>query len=139
MRLRVLRRLLNVKGVFFSLIPKKIMHLCIMHSKELFKGTLKTLVLHLLQAEGRMYGYQITQRVKSLSEGELILTEGALYPTLHKLEKAGLIISEKERVGGRIRKYYLLSDLGTVSATDYLNEFRNFVQTMNRIFQLKLD
>ena len=115
------------------------MHLCIMHSKELFKGTLKTLILHLLQAEGRMYGYQITQRVRELTDGELELTEGALYPTLHKLEKAGLIISEKERVGGRVRKYYLLSDSGTVSATDYLDEFRDFVLTMNRIFKLNLD
>lgn len=115
------------------------MHLCLMYSKELFKGTLKTLVLHLLQTEGRMYGYQITQRVRELSEGDLALTEGALYPTLHKLERAGLIVSEKERVGGRVRKYYLLSDLGTVTASDYLNEFRDFVQTMNRIFKLKLD
>ena len=88
------------------LIPKKIMHICLMYSKELFKGTLKTLVLHLLQEEGRMYGYQITQRVRELSEGELELTEGALYPTLHKLEKAGLIVAEKERVRGRMRKYY---------------------------------
>ena len=110
-----------------------------MYSTELFKGTLKTLVLHLLQAEGRMYGYQITQRVRALTDGELALTEGALYPTLHKLEKAGLIVSETERVGGRVRKYYLLSDLGTASATDYVEEFRDFVLTMNRIFKLKLD
>ena len=47
------------------------MHLCLMYSKELFKGTLKTLVLHLLRTEGRMYGYQITQRVRELSDGAL--------------------------------------------------------------------
>jgi len=115
------------------------MYLCLMHSKELLKGTLKTIVLHLLQTGGRMYGYQITQRVKVLSEGELVLTEGALYPTLHKLEKAGLIVSQKEKVGGRMRKYYALSDLGTESAVDYLDQFQEFVQTMNRIFKLKLD
>ena len=115
------------------------MYLCLMYSKELFKGTLKTIILHLLQAEGRMYGYQISQRVKVLSEGELILTEGALYPTLHKLEKAGLILSQKEKIGGRVRKYYSLSDLGTQSAVDYLVQFQDFVQTMNRIFKLKID
>ena len=113
------------------------MHLCLMYSKELFKGTLKTLVLHLLREEGRMYGYQITQRVRELSDGELELTEGALYPTLHKLEKAGLIVAEKERVGGRMRKYYLLSDAGAVSALDYVQEFQAFVRMMNRILQLK--
>lgn len=121
------------------MIHKNIMYLCLMHSKELFKGTLKTIVLHLLQKEERMYGYQITQRVKELSDGELLLTEGALYPTLHKLEKAGLIVSQKEKVGGRVRKYYSLSDLGTESAADYLIQFQDFVQTMNRIFKLKLD
>ena len=119
------------------MIPKKIMHLCPMYSKELFKGTLKTLVLHLLQEEGRMYGYQITQRVRELSDGDLELTEGALYPTLHKLEKGGLIVSEKEKVGGRVRKYYRLSDLGTASARDYVQEFQEFVRMMNRILQLK--
>ncbi|MEL6660853.1 MAG: PadR family transcriptional regulator [Bacteroidota bacterium] len=108
-----------------------------MYSRELFKGTLKTLVLHLLREEGRMYGYQITQRVRQLSDGELELTEGALYPTLHKLEKAGLIVAEKERVGGRMRKYYRLSETGAASALDYVNEFQAFVRMMSRILQLK--
>jgi PadR family transcriptional regulator PadR len=110
-----------------------------MYSKELLKGTLKTIVMHLLQEEGRMYGYQITQRVKVLTSGELELTEGALYPTLHKLEKSGLIVSEKERVGGRLRKYYQLSPSGQTQAVNYLEEFRRFVLSMNRILHLKLD
>lgn len=84
-----------------------------------------------------MYGYQITQRVRQLSDGELELTEGALYPTLHKLEKAGLIVAEKERVGGRMRKYYRLSETGAASALDYVNEFQAFVRMMSRILQLK--
>ena len=120
-------------------IYKNVMYICLMYSKELFKGTLKTLILHLLQNEGRMYGYQITQKVKTLTDDQLVLTEGALYPTLHKLEKAGLIVAEKEKVGGRTRKYYRLTDLGTTGATSYLDEFRAFVLTMNRIFKLKLD
>ena len=41
-----------------------------------------------------MYGYQLTQRAKELTEGELEMTEGALYPLLHKLESDGLIYSE---------------------------------------------
>jgi DNA-binding PadR family transcriptional regulator len=110
-----------------------------MYSKELFKGTLKTIVLHMLQREGRMYGYQITQRVKELSNGELELTEGALYPTLHKLERAGLVVAEKERVGGRLRKYYQLSPSGETEAVNYLADFRQFVLSMSRMLQLKLD
>jgi PadR family transcriptional regulator PadR len=57
-----------------------------MHSSELLKGTLQTIILKVLKDEGKMYGYEITQKVKELSEGRIQLTEGALYPALHKLE-----------------------------------------------------
>lgn len=121
------------------LIPKKIMHLCFMYSKELLKGTLKTIILRLLEENGRMYGYQITQRVRELSDGQLELTEGALYPTLHKLEKEGLLLTEKEKVGGRVRKYYRLSLQGAASAADYLQQFEAFVLVMNRVLRLRTD
>jgi PadR family transcriptional regulator PadR len=62
-----------------------------MHSPELLKGTLQTIILKVLKDHGRMYGYEITQRVKELSDSRLLLTEGALYPTLHKLEAEGLL------------------------------------------------
>jgi len=53
-----------------------------MHSSELLKGTLQTILLKVLKDNGKMYGYEITQRVKELSAGSILLTEGALYPTL---------------------------------------------------------
>ena len=61
-----------------------------MHSPELLKGTLQTILLKVLKDHGKMYGYEITQRVKELSDGRILLTEGALYPSLHKLEAEGL-------------------------------------------------
>jgi len=51
-----------------------------MHSTELLKGTLQTIVLKVLSDHGKMYGYELTQRVKELSGGTIVLTEGALYP-----------------------------------------------------------
>jgi len=65
-----------------------------MISKDLLKGTLKTIVLKLLSEQGKMYGYEITRRVEEMTKGKLQLTWGALYPTLHKLESEGLISSE---------------------------------------------
>ena len=56
-----------------------------MASNELLKGTLKTIVLKLLEEKGRMYGYEITQEVERLSKGKMQLTWGSLYPALHKL------------------------------------------------------
>ena len=109
-----------------------------MYSKELLKGTLKTIVLKLLSENGRMYGYEITQKVKELTEGKIVLTEGALYPTLHKLEATGLVVPQTENIGKRIRKYYSVTKSGNEQATSMANEFVEFVQTMLFLLNPKL-
>lgn len=108
-----------------------------MYSKELLKGTLKTIILKLLEENGRMYGYEITKRVKEQTEGKILLTEGALYPTLHKLEAEGLVITEKENIGKRVRKYYSLTPSGTVETNNKLLEFEEFVKVMGLILKPK--
>lgn len=102
-----------------------------MYSQELIKGTLQIIVLSLLAEKGKMYGYEITQYVKEQTAGKIQLTEGALYPTLHKLEAEGLLITEKISIGKRVRKYYTLTASGAKRANDRVEEFRNFSQTMN--------
>ena len=113
------------------------MYICPMHSKELLKGTLQTLILQLLSENGKMYGYEMTQKVKELSEGKIVLTEGALYPTLHKLEANGLLVTEKVNIGRRVRKYYSLTDLGSSTAQVKVREFSEFVQTMKILLNLQ--
>jgi len=108
-----------------------------MQSTELLKGTLQTIILKLLSNTDRMYGYEITQYVKNLTNGNLTLTEGALYPTLHKLEAEGLVTTEKEAIGKRIRKYYRLTTEGNSIVKIKLKEFRDFVKIMNQIFENK--
>jgi PadR family transcriptional regulator PadR len=102
-----------------------------MYSQELIKGTLKTIVLSLLSEHDRMYGYEITQHVKEKTAGEILLTEGALYPTLHKLEALGFLKTEKVSIGKRVRKYYRLTKSGNKQANDKVIEFRKFSETMN--------
>lgn len=104
-----------------------------MYSKELMKGTLKTIVLKLLSEHNRLYGYEITQQVKELSDGKIQLTEGALYPMLHKLEAEGLLSTETVKIGKRIRKYYSLTQQGDVTASEKVNEFAAFVKTMQMV------
>jgi DNA-binding PadR family transcriptional regulator len=43
--------------------------------------------MKLLEENGKMYGYEITQKVKAITAGELNITEGALYPALHWSQK----------------------------------------------------
>lgn len=97
---------------------------------QLFKGSLTTIVLKLLSEEGRMYGYEITRRVRSLSEGALELTEGALYPALHKLEADGLLDVTVEYRGNRPRKYYQLTRHGKKEAVVKLEELKEFIGQM---------
>ena len=110
-----------------------------MHSPELLKGTLQTIILKMLKDHGRMYGYEITQRVKDLSAGRLLLTEGALYPTLHKLEAEGHLQTEVVTLGKRVRKYYTLTPIGKTPASDRVNEFAEFIGTMSRVLHMQLD
>ncbi|MEZ4883731.1 MAG: PadR family transcriptional regulator [Chitinophagales bacterium] len=110
-----------------------------MYSKELLKGTLRTIVLKLLAEQGRMYGYQITQEVKTRTKDEIVLTEGALYPTLHKLEAEGLLVTEEVFIGKRVRKYYRLTETGKVAVVDKVQEFADFVKTMQKLLEFKLE
>jgi PadR family transcriptional regulator, regulatory protein PadR len=109
-----------------------------MHSPELLKGTLQTIVLKLLADNGKMYGYEITQRVKDLTSGTIILTEGALYPTLHKLESEGFLKTETQFLGKRVRKYYSLTRTGKNSVQQKILEVKAFVTTINQLLDIQL-
>lgn len=113
------------------------MYLCLMHSKELLKGTLKTIILKLLAEHGRMYGYEITQTVKGITEGQIQLSEGALYPTLHKLEADGLVVTEKVQIGKRVRKYYALTPSGDKAVVHKVAEFDEFVRLIGLLLHPK--
>lgn len=108
-----------------------------MHSPELLKGTLQTIILKVLKDNGKMYGYEITQRVKDLSEGRIQLTEGSLYPALHKLEADGILKTEVVAIGKRVRKYYILTSEGKALAKSRVAEFVDFISTMNSVLQIK--
>jgi PadR family transcriptional regulator PadR len=109
------------------------------YSSELIKGTLKTIILKLLKDNQRMYGYEITQRVKDLTAGKIQLTEGALYPSLHALEAEGILTTETEYIGKRVRKYYSLSPQGKTVSNEKISEFTDFMNTMKFLLDIKPD
>src|SRR5215475_12345393 len=79
---------------------------------DLVQGTLDLLVMKIL-ATGAHHGWAISQRLKEESEDELQVSVGSLYPALHKLELAGLIIAEwKTSELGRRAKFYSLTRPG---------------------------
>jgi DNA-binding PadR family transcriptional regulator len=108
-----------------------------MANSKLYKGSLQTIILKLLESNDKMYGYEITQKVKVLTKGELNITEGALYPALHKLESEGFLDVEIINIGNRMRKYYILTENGTKETINRLSELQDFIKTIQTIVNPK--
>ncbi len=106
-------------------------------NQQLFKGSLTTILLKMLSENDKMYGYEITKKVKELSGGEMQLTEGALYPALHKLEADGMLDVSIESIGNRQRKYYSLTKQGKKETNVKLKEIAAFIEQMQQLLNLK--
>jgi PadR family transcriptional regulator PadR len=82
-------------------------------SKDLIAASATPLVLSIL-SHGDSYGYEIIQKVRELSDGEMQWADGMLYPILHRLEKKGFVKSYWGAAdNGRKRKYYRLQKVGS--------------------------
>jgi len=106
-----------------------------MFDKELLKGILPVIILKLLNDHEKMYGYQIMQTVKDLSDEKILMKEGSLYPALHKLREAGFVEVETENIGKRVRHYYYLTEKGKVERQQRESELRNFLETVQKIIE----
>ena len=108
-----------------------------MISGELFKGSLKTIVLKVLKDEGPLHGYAITRKVEDITEGKIKLTYGALYPILHKLESDGVLVTASENYNNRIRIYYALTDKGQSVVIEKIKELNEFIESLQHIVDPK--
>ena len=93
--------------------------------------------MKLLTENEKMYGYEITQKVKAVTKGKLQITEGALYPILHRLEAEGILDVEVKKVDNRLRKYYRLTEKGTRESVNRLAELDEYIRTLQEIISLK--
>ncbi|WAC49423.1 PadR family transcriptional regulator [Asticcacaulis sp. SL142] len=97
---------------------------------QLYKGVLDLALLSLLD-EGPQYGLRILDQLR---EGAgLDLSEGTLYPLLHRLNKAGLILSEwrHEADASHPRKYYALTAQGQAELVAQRHDWLNLTQNLN--------
>jgi PadR family transcriptional regulator, regulatory protein PadR len=79
---------------------------------DLVQGTLDLLLLKILALQP-LHGWAISLRLKSISGDVLQVSEGSLYPALHKLEQEGWITAEwKQTENNRRAKFYSLTRLG---------------------------
>ena len=108
-----------------------------MISSELIKGSLKTIILKLLEEQGPLHGYAITRKVEELTGGKIKLTYGALYPVLHKLESEKILVTAKEVNNNRMRIYYALTPKGHSVVTEKIKELKEFIESLQNIIELK--
>lgn len=78
---------------------------------ELLKGHLDAVLLSVLEP-GPLHGYAVIEALRAGSGGTLELPTGTVYPALHRLERAGLVASNWQTVGGRRRRAYHLTATG---------------------------
>lgn len=107
-------------------------------NKNLLRGSLETIILTILSEHGEMYGYEMTKMVKETTDEKILITEGALYPALHKLEAKGVISSSTRSVGNRFRKYYHLTESGKKEVSKVLSDMKEYFDAMSLILNKKL-
>src|SRR5258706_13426310 len=102
---------------------------------DLLQGTLDVLILKTLALEA-MHGWGISQRIQQVSDGVLSVTQGSLYPALHRLERQGWIQSRwSASENNRQAKFYELTKLGRKRLADETQSWERFSAAMGRVLR----
>jgi len=90
---------------------------------SLIQGTLDLLILKTISIEPK-HGWAIAKRIEQVSENALQITDGALYPALHRLEQQGWIFAKwRATETGREAKFYQLTRAGAAQLEKELAEW----------------
>jgi PadR family transcriptional regulator PadR len=104
---------------------------------DLVQGTLDLLLLKILALEP-LNGWSISERLKEISDEVLRVSDGSLYPALHKLEQEGLITAEwKPSENNRRAKFYSLTRLGRKHLLREAANWSRLSAAISRVVKLK--
>jgi len=104
---------------------------------DLVQGTLDLLLLKILALEP-LHGWAISIRLKQISGEVLQVTEGSLYPALHKLEQEGWIKAEwKQTENNRRAKFYSLTEPGRKQLEAESANWNRLSSAISRVVRLK--
>jgi PadR family transcriptional regulator PadR len=100
---------------------------------QLRKGVIEYCVLALLK-DGPRYGGEVIQLFRG--KGQLLVSEGTIYPLLSRMRSEGLVETEwQETPGGAPRRYYRLSRSGQKAVTQFREEWFRFRESVDEIFR----
>ena len=104
---------------------------------DLVQGTLDLLILKILALEPQN-GWAIGQRLKMASEDVLQVSDGSLYPALHKLEQRGWIKAEwRQSQNNRRAKFYALTRPGKRHLEHETGNWDRLSAAISRVVKLK--
>ena len=103
---------------------------------DLIQGTLDLLILKTLSLEPK-HGWAIAKRIEQVSNEALQITQGALYPALHRLEHQGWIHARwRTTETGREAKFYELTRAGRVQLEKELAEWERLSNAVGLIVRM---
>jgi PadR family transcriptional regulator, regulatory protein PadR len=104
---------------------------------DLVQGTLDMLILKIVALEP-LNGWALSQRLKQISSDVLGVSDGSLYPALHKLERRGWITAQWKSSGNNRRaKFYSLTRLGRRQLEKETANWTRISTAISGIVQLK--
>jgi PadR family transcriptional regulator PadR len=110
---------------------------CVSRPTDLVQGTLDLLVLKMLALEP-LNGWAISQRLKQMSKEVLQVSDGSLYPALHKLEQEGWITAEwRPSENNRRAKFYSLTRLGRRALARETEQWERLSTAISLIVKLR--
>ena len=102
--------------------------------KDLVAASATPLVLAIL-AGGESYGYAILKSVREVSDGELVWTDGMLYPLLHRLHRLGYVTMEwRTSPEGRRRRYYAVTDDGHAALAEHKRQWATVTRALGDVW-----
>ncbi len=100
---------------------------------NLLQGTLDVLVLKAL-AHNPRHGYGVAEWVRNTTDGTLQVEDGALYTSLHRMEKRGWIAAEWGiSANNRRAKYYSLTDAGRAELAKASGDWARYAEAVFKV------
>jgi transcriptional regulator len=104
---------------------------------DLVQGTLDLLILKILALEP-LHGWAIGQRLRQVSDDVLQVSDGSLYPALHKLEQQGWIKAEwRASENNRRAKFYTLTRPGRRKLEQETGDWQRLSTAISRVVKLR--
>jgi len=103
---------------------------------DLIHGTLDLLILNTLSLQPQ-HGWALAKRIQQVSQEVLQISQGALYPALHRLEQHGWIRSEwRTTEGGREAKFYTLTRAGRTQLQKELEQWERLSNAVGLVIRM---